>query len=156
MKYLRILIVLLTLTLVGIGVYYVYIKISSPKSSGTPNATETARPFQDIGDKANNSVVSKFSDYSTQDFKNSGKSMVIQGTYQTLDKKQKEIGGTTYSYVIGIVDAEKTLTRVWLTTSEYEQISSIVPKNVRIGEPVTITLSSNAVNFSTPYETTKN
>lgn len=155
-KYLRTLIIFLVLVLIGIGVYYAYIKISPPKSTSLIVVTETPRPVQTDTSKNKNDVISKYSDYTTQDSKNLGKEITIQGVFQAVDRPEKVINDIKYNYVIGIETSDGALASVWLTDIEYAQINNVVSKYGRQGVPVTIILAGDIVNITTPYESTKN
>ncbi len=155
MKYLRILIAFLILVLIGIGIYFVYVKIVSPKKTAPAAAIETSRPFQDLSVNNKNSVVSKFVEYTSLDSKNLGKPITIEGVFQAADAQEKTIDGIAYNYVIGIEKGD-TLFSVWLTSSEYQQISDVVKSYVRPGVPATLVLSPGKINFSTPYGATTN
>lgn len=157
MKYLRALIFILILVLIGIGVYFVYIKLKPANVKRSTTTQETPRPFENVNQTGATKVVSKFSDYTTSEAVKLGKSIEVKGRFQSSDSPNQELNGIVYSKVIGILEDSGSLSKVWLTTSEYEQISSIVSTNVRIGEPVTLILeASGAVNFTTPFESTKN
>ena len=155
MKYLRALIIVLILVLLGLGIYLVYLKIK-PSSSGVTNTTsETPRPFEKAN-QTDDPVVSKFAEHSVAGVIKSGKTIEIKGRFQSVDNSKNEIDGVIYSHVIGILEDDGKLSKTWLTTDQYEPIKYLLVNNMRIGEPVTLTIASNGVvNFSTPFESTK-
>jgi len=147
MKYLRFLIVVLVIVLVGIGAFYAYLVLNTSKSGKTLN-TETARPFPIVQEVSNSSPVTKTQDYTSADSTASGGILKIQGHFQVVDLGEKVINGITYTYVIGILDDNRNLSRIWLTANEYEEISKVLSAGTIFqGYPVILTLSQNAVSL---------
>lgn len=150
MKYIRILIAVLILILIGIGGYYVYLLLNFNKSLKTSDF-ETEMSFNIKQNTpippTNSKLVSKFHEYTSTDSANSGVLIRIQGSLQAVDPVEKVINGVPYSYVIGIREDGGSLSKIWLTTSEYEGIRTNIPDWGIPGVPVILTLNQREVNF---------
>lgn len=151
MKYLRILIVVLLLALAGIGGYYAYLVFGGPKreavKSESPNP-EKDRPFQFSPETEGLPASARVKDFRSADLAGSSDVIKIQGRFQVIDAVEIDIDGTLYTNVLGILDDSGTLSRIYLTAGEYEQVGKdISDKNILLSYPVLFTLSQNGVGL---------
>jgi hypothetical protein len=151
MKFIRALILILLFVLIGLGGYYVYLVFNPLKQTENANGSikntpvvEETTPFEYVG----STHVPKITDLKSLDFTSSGDTVKIQGSLQAVDSAEKTINNVLYSYVLGILDDNGDLSKIWITANEYEVIKQDIPLGWGIpGIPVVVTLSRNGVTL---------
>lgn len=147
MKYLKILIVILVVVSVALVSYYLYLLLAPTKSNKTAGS-DVERLFQPSTNKAGGTkMISEVVDFVSADVE-PGKTVKIQGKFQSGDPVQNVINDVSYVYVVGVLTEDGSLAKVWLTQTEYEKIQDLLKwGTVFGGQSVRFTISRDLVTF---------
>lgn len=73
----------------------------------------------------------------------------VKGTMQSWDIANKVLNDVTYTHVVGIVGNDGIFYRIWLTDSEYQQISSSFDNKLILRRmPVLFTMTASSVSIT--------
>jgi hypothetical protein len=144
MKYLKIIVIVLIVVLVGLGAYYAFLKSRPPKSLPVEVKIADATPSITKAD-----LITDIRDLTVDKAISTHKNIEVSGAFQIVDPVNKVINGTTYNYVLGILGSDKSLSKVWLTTEQYNQISEVIASgSINRGYPVLLTISETGVSLT--------
>ncbi len=146
MKYLKVLIVILVIVSVGLISYYLYLLLGGTSKANKIVNSDSERTIQSTK-SGSGAIVSEIVDYTSAGVE-SGKTIKIQGRFQSADFAQKELNGIGHVFVVGLLKEDGSLGRIWLTAGEYEKLEGSLSYGAVIpGQPVTFSISQDSVSF---------
>lgn len=141
MRYLKILILILLLLLPILAVSYFYLKVKIPTISTNISDNE-ARPFETPANRRN-----LVTDYTLADVK-SNDTVIVKGYYQTYEKEEKTVNDVTYPYVVGVLEVDESVSRIWLTSDQFDIAKDrLFSLNLRSGDSVLIKINKDSISF---------